>query len=451
VAERNRRWFVRVVTAAVIVTISILLLLITDRRRRGEQTAREDAQSALAREKVARKNEQAALTNEKIARGLAEGAQESEAQQRDLAEQQRDLAVRQRNLAYARFLIAEGERLIRGGQERRASLFFVTALQMADSPEARGSLLSQTLKNPHLAMAGVSAPGGVSALASTPWGQVAVADLKGGISIANLSPYQGPASTYGGSKPVATLATDGADRIVSLEYSDDEHELLGLGLSGRFYQGHVGEATAKLEISTRLRDIREAVEIEEAVPATPPYALSRQAIAAGSEGEGVTVFRIGRAPARVTEIARFSGNDCFGLALAIDNRGAWLACYVQEASRRSVRIWSLGPKRLVREIPIPNGFGFLSSIAMSGDGKYLSLGDQHEPGGTGKTNRNHPRSHSPMRSRNSEGGVFVQFLTSASARTGPWLPLSMGGAAIFGMSLPECNSPPCPTRRLLPP
>ena len=450
-AERNRRWFVRVVTAAVIVTISILLLLITDRRRRGEQTAREDAQSALAREKVARKNEQAALTNEKIARGLAEGAQESEAQQRDLAEQQRDLAVRQRNLAYARFLIAEGERLIRGGQERRASLFFVTALQMADSPEARGSLLCPDTQE--------SPPRYGRRIGSWRRFRIGIHPLGAG---GRCGPQGRHLHRQFVSVPRAgvhlwwqqagrDLATDGADRIVSLEYSDDEHELLGLGLSGRFYQGHVGEATAKLEISTRLRDIREAVEIEEAVPATPPYALSRQAIAAGSEGEGVTVFRIGRAPARVTEIARFSGNDCFGLALAIDNRGAWLACYVQEASRRSVRIWSLGPKRLVREIPIPNGFGFLSSIAMSGDGKYLSLGDQHEPGGTGKTNRNHPRSHSPMRSRNSEGGVFVQFLTSASARTGPWLPLSMGGAAIFGMSLPECNSPPCPTRRLLPP
>lgn len=376
-AERNRRWFVRVVTAAVIATISVLLF-ITDQRRRGEQKAREDAQSALARETVALKNEKAALTNEKIARGVAVDAQKSEAEQRSLAEQQRDLAVRQRNLAYARFLIAEGERLIRSGQERRASVFFVTALQMADLPEARGSLLSQTLKNPHLAMAGISAPGAISAIASTSRGQVAIADRKGNVSINNLLPYQGPASTYGGSKPVATIATDGADRIVSLEYSDDERKLLGLGLSGRLYQWNVGEDTIQLENSTPLRDIREAVEIEEAVPATPPFALSRQAVAVGSEGEGVTVFRIGRAPAKVSEVARFNQKDCFGLALAIDNQGAWLACYVQEDSRRSIRVWSLSSKKLAREITIPDGFGFLSSIAMSGDGRFLAFGDQHD-------------------------------------------------------------------------
>lgn len=207
---------------------------------------------------------------------------------------------------------------------------------------------------------------------------MAVADGEGGVSITNLLPYQGPASTYGSSKPVTSLATDAADRIVSLEYSDDERELLGLGLSGRLYQWNVGKATANMEASTPLRNIRQAVEIEEAIPATPPFALSREAVAVGSEGEGVTVFRIRRPPAQITEIARFDQGDCFGIALAIDNRGTWLACYAQQESRRSLRVWSLSPKRLTREIPIPNGFGFLSSIAMSGDGRFLAVGDQHD-------------------------------------------------------------------------
>jgi TIR domain len=376
-AERNRRWFVRVVTAAVILTISILLF-ITDQRRRGEQKAREDAQSALAREKVALEKQDAALKSETIARKAAEDAQKGETEQRTRAEQQRNVAVHQRNLAYARFLIAEGERLIRTGQDRRASVFFVTALQMADSPEARGSLLSQTLKNPHLAMAGISAAAGISAIASTSQGQVAIADLKGGLSIDNLVPYQGPASTYGASRLVATFATDGADRIVSLEYSDDEHELLGLGISGRLYQWNLADATPKLDTSVPLRNIRDAVGIAEAVPQPPPFALSRQAVAVGSEGEGAAVFEIGQAPPRVTEAAKFSQSDCFGLALALDNKGDWLACYVQENGRISVRVWGLRPKKLARVIEIPSGFGAPSSIAMSGDGRFLALGYPHD-------------------------------------------------------------------------
>ena len=377
VAERRRRWFLRVVTAAVILTISILLF-ITEQRRRGEQKAREDAQSALAAEKRALRKQDAALKRETIARKAAEDARKGESEQRTRAEEQRNLAVHQRNLAYARFLIAEGERLIRSGQERRASVYFVTALQMADSPEARGSLLSQTLKNPHLAMARISAPGGISAMASTSQGQVAIADFKGGLSLNNLTPYQGPASTYGASRSVANFATDGEDRIVSLEYSDDEHELLGLGISGRLYQWNLGEATPKLDTSIRLRNIREAVDLAEAVPEPLPFALSRRAVALGSQGEGVTVFQIGQAPPRVTEVARFSQSECFGLALAIDNKGDWFACYVQENGRLLVRVWGLYPKQLARVIDIPNGFGLPSSIAMSGNGRFLALGYPHD-------------------------------------------------------------------------
>jgi len=46
--------------------------------------------------------------------------------------------------------------------------YFVAALELTDSAEARGSLFSQVLKNPHLAMSGIAVPETISAIRHHP-------------------------------------------------------------------------------------------------------------------------------------------------------------------------------------------------------------------------------------------------------------------------------------------
>jgi hypothetical protein len=84
------------------------------------------------------------------------------------------------------------------------------------------------------------------------------------------------------------------------------------------------------------------------------------------------------AQGHATEVARFSGEQCFGLDLAMDEKGKWLACYAQHETRRWIRIWDIGVRKLAREIDLPNGFRSPSSIAMSADGRYLALGDSSD-------------------------------------------------------------------------
>jgi hypothetical protein len=377
VAERNRRWITRAVTAAVIVTISVLLI-ITEYRRRNEQEARAEAFRSLESEKRARERETLALNNEKSARAAEQMARSAESKAKTVAEQQRDIAVRQRNLAYARFLVSEGERLVRAGQNRRASLFFVEALRFADSPEARGSLLTQTLKDPHLVMAGVPVPGGISALTSTSRGQVAVADREGNVSVVDFLPSEAGSSTYAGKRVVASLTSPSRERLVALEYVDPGIRLVGLDASGRLHDWLLTGATRAPAASTMLADIRESVTIQEALPGAPPFALSLSTVAIGSQGDGVRVFRIG-GPGQISEIAPFSAGECFGVDLALDEPGRWLACYAQNDLRRSIRVWQLGlHKKLARQIDLPQGFRSPASIALSSDGQYLALGDSSD-------------------------------------------------------------------------
>jgi hypothetical protein len=373
---RTRFWVLRGITVAVIVTITILLIT-TEKRRRGEQQARRDAETALQRETAALAKEQSALKSEKQAVQDKEKARKGEAEAKGVAEQQRDIAVQQRNVAYSRFLIAEGEKLLQRGQDQRASGYFVAALELTDSPEARGSLFSQMLKNPHLAMAGIGVPGTISAIATTSNGHVATADREGTVAITALGASGALSSTYGGTRQVASFKTTQSDRIAALEYADDEHSLLGLGVSGTLYEWLLEDEQMKLASSTKLKDVREAVEIEEAVPGPPPYALSQHTVAVGSEGEGAIVFRMSAIPRPPDEIAKFSDRECFGLALALDAKGRWLACYAQTGGAGLwINIWDLSDSHLARAIKLPGGFAFPSSIAISPNGKFVAIGER---------------------------------------------------------------------------